>query len=72
VERGLVCCGTRRVLAAALDSTAISEQALWDRLTDRLRPEMLLLGDRNFFSMNRWRAAARTGADLVWRVTSDP
>jgi hypothetical protein len=64
----LVCCGTRRVLAAAFDSAAVSEQALWDRLTDRLRPGMLLLGDRNFFSMNRWRAAAETGADLVWRV----
>ena len=64
----LVCCGTRRVLAAALDSAAVSEQVLWDRLTDWLRPGMLLLGDRNFFSMNRWRAAAETGADLVWRV----
>lgn len=64
----LVCCGTRRVLAAAFDSVALSEQALWDRLTDRLRPGMLLLGDRNFFSMNRWRLAADTGADLAWRV----
>jgi hypothetical protein len=64
----LVCCGTRRVLAAVLDSIAVSEQVLWDRLTDRLRPGMLLLADRNFFSMNRWRDAADTGADLLWRV----
>jgi hypothetical protein len=40
-----ICCGTRRVLAAALDSAAVSEQALWDRLTDRLRPGMLLLAE---------------------------
>lgn len=64
----LVCCGTRRVLAAALDSVAVSEQALWDRLTGHLTAGMILLGDRNFFSMNRWRTAAATGADLAWRV----
>jgi hypothetical protein len=64
----LVCCGTRRVLAAALDSAGVSEQALWDRLLGSLAPGMLLLGDRNFFSMNRWRLATATGTDLIWRV----
>jgi hypothetical protein len=29
---------------------------------------MILLGDRNFFSMNRWRTASASGADLAWRV----
>ena len=64
----LVECGTRRVLGAVMDSSAISEQALWDRLVGRLRPGTLNLADRNFFSMNRWRVAAATGAQLVWRV----
>jgi Transposase DDE domain/Insertion element 4 transposase N-terminal len=64
----LVACGTRRVLAAVLDSSARGEQALWDRLVTRLQPGTLNLADRNFFSMNRWRTAAGTGAHLVWRV----
>ena len=29
---------------------------------------MLLLADRNFYSYALWRAAAGTGADLLWRV----
>lgn len=64
----LVACGTRRVLGAVLDSAAISEQALWDRLVCALRVGTLNLADRNFFSMHRWRTASATGAHLVWRV----
>lgn len=64
----LVACGTRRVIAAVLDSCAVSEQALWDRLVPALRVGTLNLADRNFFSMHRWRTASATGAHLVWRV----
>jgi hypothetical protein len=64
----LVACGTRRVLGAVLDSAAISEQALWDRLVGQLRVGTLNLADRNFFSMHRWCTASATGAHLVWRV----
>jgi len=64
----LVACGTRRVLAAEVDSCAVSEQKLWDRLVAQLQPGTLNLADRNFFSMDRWRAAAATGAHLAWRV----
>jgi len=64
----LVVCGTRRVLGAELDSCALSEQALWDRMVGQLRPGTLNLADRNFFSMHRWRTAAGTGAHLIWRV----
>lgn len=64
----VVTCGTRRVLAAQLDSSAISEQRLWDRLVTCLQPGTLNLADRNFFSMDRWRVAAATGAHLAWRV----
>lgn len=64
----LVACGTRRVLAAEVDSSAVSEQRLWDRLVVQLRPGTLNLADRNFFSMDRWRTAAATGAHLAWRV----
>ena len=64
----LVVCGTRRVLGAVLDSCALSEQALWDRMVGQLRPGTLNLANRNFFSMHRWRTAAGTGAHLIWRV----
>jgi hypothetical protein len=64
----LVACGTRRVLAAQIDSCQISEQVLWDRLVTDLQPGTINLADRNFFSMHRWRVAAATGAHLAWRV----
>jgi hypothetical protein len=64
----LVACGTRRVLAARVDSCAVSEQRLWDRLVGDLQPGTLNLADRNFFSMHRWRSATDTGAHLAWRV----
>jgi hypothetical protein len=64
----LVACGTRRVLAAQLDSCQVSEQVLWDRLVTGLEPGTINLADRNFFSMHRWRVAAATGAQLGRRV----
>jgi hypothetical protein len=64
----LVACGTRRVLGAELDSCALSEQVLWDRMAARLAPGTLNLADRGFFSMNRWLVASGTGAQLIWRV----
>ena len=38
------------------------------QLLGSLRPGMLLLADRNFYSYGLWNAAAGTGADLLWRV----
>lgn len=61
-------CGTRRVLAARVDSCQVSEQVLWDRLVACLQPGTINLADRNFFSMHRWHIAAATGAHLAWRV----
>lgn len=64
----VVACGTRRILAAQVDSCQVSEQVLWDRLVADLRPGTINLADRNFFSMHRWQVAAATGAHLAWRV----
>ena len=64
----LVGCGTRRVLAARVGSSAVSEQVLWDQMVTTLQPATINFCDRNFFSMDRWRRAAATGAHLVWRV----
>jgi hypothetical protein len=44
----LVACGTRRVIAAATDSYAVSEQALVDQLGVTPRPGTLNLADRKF------------------------
>jgi Insertion element 4 transposase N-terminal/Transposase DDE domain len=64
----LVVCGTRRVVAAAMDSCALSEQALVDSLAGALRAGTLNLCDRNFFSMDRFIAFSAAGAHLAWRV----
>jgi hypothetical protein len=64
----LVVCGTRRFLAARVGSYAVSEQSLWDQMVTTLQPGTINFCDRNFFSMDRWRRAAATGAHLVWRV----
>lgn len=42
-----------------------------DRLLTQLRPGMLLLADRGFFSYALWRKASATGADLLWRIRTD-
>jgi len=67
----LIACGTRALLDAAIGparGTGTGEQALARGLLRSLRPGMLLLADRNFYGYDLWRAAAGTGAHLLWRV----
>jgi hypothetical protein len=33
-----------------------------------LKPDMLCLADRGFYSFRTWEMARKTGADLVWRI----
>jgi hypothetical protein len=69
----LVACGTRGILDAAFGPVRgkrTGEQALAPRLLGCLRPGMLLLADRNFYSWALWNAAAATRADLLWRVSA--
>jgi hypothetical protein len=61
-------CGTKAVLNACFDGYRIAEQTLAGRLFGSFGPGMLVLADRNFLSWKLWRAAAATGAQLVWRV----
>lgn len=49
----LIACGTRRVLAAATDSSAVSEQALVDTLAGALTAGTLNLADRNLCATRR-------------------
>jgi Transposase DDE domain len=60
--------GTHVLWAAQMDPYGTSEQALAERVAPALRPGMLCLADRLFPSYKFWQAAAKTGADLLWRV----
>jgi Insertion element 4 transposase N-terminal/Transposase DDE domain len=67
----LVTCGTRQLAGAAFGPVrgkGTGEQDLARQLLGRLRPGMLLLADRNFYSYQLWNAAAGTGAHLLWRA----
>ena len=67
----LVACGTRGMLDAVMGpvrGTGTGERALATPMLRSLSAGMLLLADRNFYSYASWRAAAATGADLLWRV----
>lgn len=64
-------CGTHAVFAAGVGPLAEHETVLARRLFDRLSAGMLLLADRGFVGFDLWRAAAASGADLLWRVKNN-
>ena len=66
------CCSHAPVLAAVgpCASKGSGEQSLARRLYPRLEEDWLLIADRNFYSWRDWRAAAGTGAALLWRVAA--
>lgn len=67
----LVECGTHAVFAAEVAPLNVHETVLARRLFPSLTREILLLADRGFLGFDLWRAAAATGADLLWRVRSN-
>ncbi|WP_413754515.1 IS4 family transposase [Streptomyces sp. R-74717] len=67
----LVECGTHAVFAAEVGPLAVHETVLAGRLFSSLTGGMLLMADRGFLGFDLWRAAAATGADLLWRVKSN-
>jgi hypothetical protein len=64
----LVECGTHVLFGAQEGPYGTSEIELARSVLKRLRPGMLCLADRNFYSFALWRQAAATGAELVWRM----
>jgi hypothetical protein len=64
-------CGTHVLWGAQVDKYATGEVTLANTVVESLRPEMLCLADRLFFSYKLWQKAASTGADLLWRVKRD-
>ncbi|MFD4764291.1 IS4 family transposase [Streptomyces sp. NPDC058439] len=67
----LVECGTHAVFAAEAGPLAVHETVLSRRLFSSLTRGMLLLADRGFLGFDLWRAAAATGADLLWPLRSN-
>lgn len=69
---GLVECGTHVVTAAEVAPYGDSEQAMAAQmLPAKLKPDMLVLADRNFYGFRLWQTACASGAKLVWRVKSN-
>ena len=60
--------GTHVLWAAHMDPYATDELTLAERVIPALRQGMLCMADRFFPSYKLWRAAAKTGADLLWRT----
>jgi hypothetical protein len=68
---GLAECGTHAITSAALGPYTSSELVLADELLGWLRPGMLCLADRGFYSFKRFGQAHASGAQLLWRVGSN-
>jgi hypothetical protein len=60
--------GTHVLFGAEPGRFADGETTLAQQTLAALQPGMLCLADRQFFGHAPWRAAAATGADLLWRV----
>jgi len=60
--------GTHVLWAARMGKYATDEITLAQEVVPALRKGMLCLADRFFPSYKLWRAAADTGADLLWRT----
>lgn len=63
--------GTHVLFGACLGRYSDGESTLARTVLDALRPGMLCLADRQFFSHALWRQALASGADLLWRVKGD-
>jgi hypothetical protein len=60
--------GTHVLWAARMSPYATDEIALAQKVVPALGKQMLCLADRFFQSYQLWRKAAKTGAELLWRV----
>ncbi|MGV9612112.1 IS4 family transposase [Nocardia xishanensis] len=68
---GLVECGSRAIVDAAIGTYEHREQAMAESIVRSLRPGMLLLADRAFFGYRLWDLCRSSGADLLWRTRYD-
>lgn len=63
--------GTHAILDANITAYSASENEAATPVLDRLGPGQLCLADRGFYSHRAWTRAARTGADLCFRVRAN-
>ena len=64
----LVETGTRVLFGSRMGPYLTSELSLAEEVLPLLKPGMLCLADRGFYSFRTWAIAKGTGADLVWRI----
>jgi hypothetical protein len=60
--------GTHVLFETAYGKYSTSEHELANELFTKLKPGMLVLADRLFFSYDLWVKASESGADLLWRA----
>lgn len=60
--------GTRVLFGSRMGPYLTSELELAQDVLPMLKPDMLCLADRGFYSFRTWGLARATGADLVWRI----
>jgi hypothetical protein len=65
----LVEVGTHIEFALCTDSYRVGEKTMFPRLLPHLRPGMLLLCDRGFFSYNLWKNVVSKGVRLLVRLS---
>ena len=63
--------GTHVLFGSRMAPYGISEGELASEVLPLLRPGMLCLADRGFYSFPLWTLAKSTGADLLWRLRAD-
>lgn len=68
---GLGECGSHAIIDASFSGCRTGERTLAAHLLRSFEPGMLVTADRNFYSFDLWRAALKTGADLLWRVNAN-
>jgi hypothetical protein len=68
---GLGECATHAMIAVAHGPLKDGEQTLAAELVKRLRPGMLCLADRGFYSYGLWNQARAGGAQLLWRMKAN-
>lgn len=63
--------GTHVIFGSRMASYEVGEVTLSEEVLPRLKPGMLCLADRGFYSYRLWKIAKETGAELVWRLRKD-
>ena len=64
----LVEIGTRVAFEVVYSKFSTSEYDLGKMILEKVKPNMLVLADRMFFTYETWKIASEKGADLLWRI----